>query len=349
MDNQRYLRVHDTSCTAEAPVRTHDIIVHGQVISVTFKHGEETVLPFEQGVKFMQDGFKVEEVDGSSVVLPTIASDAVNATLAPDECVAKYVELTLSSLRIRAAQKPGGEVYLNAGEETRDDIIAFLIGKAPEGFTEAESEFVDGEENLLDDDDEANGGAGLSGDLGAATLPAPGITEEEFAARYSGFSFSDLMIALQEKFGAVSYNANLIGPNSYSYDLLAADGAVVASGDLDSLIAREGVNPPPAQEQAAPAAVPQEDPEATADASSGVSGGVSGEPAKEEGSAGPADEKKDFSLDEVKAATDDALELALQYGVDVKSVQGSGAKGNVLKADVEAFIAANGLQPKTGE
>lgn len=147
-NEQRTLLVVDSSCTEEAKERTHDIIVDGRVISVTFKHGEDTVLPFEQGVKFMCDGFVVTECGGAELTLPAIATDNVSAQIGPDECLAKYTELTISALKLRAAQKEGGEIYLDADDEDKEDLIAFIMGESPVD----EAEEAEEDKSLIDED-----------------------------------------------------------------------------------------------------------------------------------------------------------------------------------------------------
>jgi len=144
------LLVVDSSVTEEVTERTHEIIVGGELIPVTFKHGEDTILPFEQGVKFMSDGFTVTECDGLELALPAVASDNVAAQISSDECIAKYTELNINSLKLRAAQKEGGEIYLDADDADREDIIAFIVGDAPV----AESEDAPLEEDSLIDEDE---------------------------------------------------------------------------------------------------------------------------------------------------------------------------------------------------
>lgn len=154
--SEKLLRVTDSSCTAECPERTHTIKVRGELIDIKFKLGEEKLLPFEQGVKFMVDGFKVEEADGSSLVLPAVAKDNVKASLGADEAVANLEELTLSSLILRASQKAGGEIYLNATDSDRDDIIAFIKGKPPVAAADETKADVVGEEeeSLIDEGDD---------------------------------------------------------------------------------------------------------------------------------------------------------------------------------------------------
>jgi hypothetical protein len=156
--SEKLLRVTDSSCTAEAPERTHTIKVRGELVDITFKLGEDKILPFEQGVKFMVDGFKVEEADGGTLVLPAVAKDNIKASLAGDEAVANLAELTLSSLILRASQKPGGEIYLNATDADRDDLISFIKGEAPKaGPDETKVETVgEAEEDLIDTEGEDN-------------------------------------------------------------------------------------------------------------------------------------------------------------------------------------------------
>lgn len=54
-----------------------------------------------------------------------------------------------------------------------------------------------------------------------------------------------------------------------------------------------------------------------------------------------ADRNKKYTLDEILKASDGALELANENGVDLKLVTGTGAGGNIVKGDVEKFIKAN--------
>lgn len=130
-NKDKFLRVIDSSCTAVSPERIHTIRVNGEKLAVAFRYGEETILPFEQGVKFMIDGFRVEEVDGSSLSLPAVAPEHIAVQLDKDQCVAKFSELTLPALKLRAAAKPGGEIFLEAEETDKSDVIAFLMGEPP--------------------------------------------------------------------------------------------------------------------------------------------------------------------------------------------------------------------------
>lgn len=148
-DSAKILRVTDSSCTAETPVREHDVFVRGVLTRTVFKFGEETLLAFEHGIKFMIDGFKVEESDGRTLNLPAVTKESIRAELAADQVIANLSELTLASLKLRAGQKPGGEVYLDAGDDARADLIAFIMGKPPVGVAD---ESVDGHADLVDDE-----------------------------------------------------------------------------------------------------------------------------------------------------------------------------------------------------
>jgi len=185
-DSAKFLRVTDSSCTAEQPERTHDVFVRGELKRTIFKFGEELILPFEHGIKFMLDGFKVEETDGRTLNLPAVAKESIKAELAPDQVIANLSELNIASLKLRAGQKPGGEVFLDAEDDARGDIIDFLVGKPPAAADSGEPvETIDGETDLVDhegDDDATttvsippSGGA----DPNAASPPLTPFPEHE--------------------------------------------------------------------------------------------------------------------------------------------------------------------------
>jgi hypothetical protein len=164
MTNPAKLRVTDSSCTAEYPVREHIIKVDGKLVAVVFRHGEDTILPYEQALKFNTDGFKLHEIDGTALALPAVAKDNVRDSLGFGEVVAKLEELTLSSLILRAAQKAGGEMYLAAQEGDRADLIAFIRGEAPKAGPD--------ETALIDEDaDGEELGAMMAGKLPPMPLP----------------------------------------------------------------------------------------------------------------------------------------------------------------------------------
>lgn len=153
-DSAKVLKVTDLSCTAESPVRTHDCFVRGVLTPTVFKYGEETILAFEHGIKFMLDGFKVEEADGRTLNLPAVTKESVRSELAADQVIANLSELNLASLKLRAGQKPGGEVFLDASDDARGDLIDFIVGKPPVVAAEETAETVDGEDDLVEDDEE---------------------------------------------------------------------------------------------------------------------------------------------------------------------------------------------------
>ncbi|MBU8540183.1 hypothetical protein [Falsiroseomonas tokyonensis] len=99
-----------------------------------------------------------------SLPQPEAARERVVTDLQQDECVARYDELTLTALRARAAQRPGGAKLDGA---PRDQVLEFLIGGNPgtisergrpaAGASDGES-LIDG---TLDDDDGQTDGFGL--------------------------------------------------------------------------------------------------------------------------------------------------------------------------------------------
>lgn len=66
----------------------------------------------------------------------------------------------------------------------------------------------------------------------------------------------------------------------------------------------------------------------------------------EDGYAEWVNDEADGSETEHVDATDSAKELAAAHGIDLASVKGSGADGRIVKADVEAAIAAASSEPE---
>jgi len=319
----KFVRVIDSSCTHDYPERTHTINVRGEKIAVVFKFGEEKILPFEQGAKFTGiEGFRVEAVDGHSIDIPAVPTDSVAAQLARDECVAKFKELTLPSLKVRAAQKQGGEIYLDADDDSRAEIIAFIMGEPPAdtGTGKDEDGFVDGEDDLLEDDGEENQGVpdDVSDEAPAETGDgegafAPTLADdhqkrvdeivEYFGKGYEGVTFQQL----DERDDGVATFAVVA--------IVEGSDTVIASGTFLEL--QEAV----LQNHPAPPHFPLQ-----------AKGG---------------DAEVKFALNEIKGATDEALQLCVDYGVDIKTLIGTGKDGNVLKGDVENYIRENDLKPVT--
>lgn len=212
MSKGKLLRVKDFSCNAICPVREHTIYVHGEKHVVRFEHGKDTVLPFEQGMKFVMDGFSVEEVDGSKISLPAVATENVLSSIGADECVAKYSELTLSALKLRAAQRPGGEIYLNADDAVVGDLVNFLSGLPPVALGGRE----EADEIEIDE---------------PATITPPAAQED---VKVDDQAFTETINLLLDVYGADGYFSD---PESGIYQLRAADGVVVATGTIDELVA----------------------------------------------------------------------------------------------------------------
>lgn len=305
MENtEKLLRVTDKSCTVEFSERTHTINVRGQEIPVTFKFGEAKVLPFEQGVKFMVDGFIVEDFDGTVLGLPAVAREGAASYLGKDEVIAKLSELTISALKVRAAQKNGGEMFLEADEAAKADIIAFIIGDAPEGLA------VEAEVSDVEDD----------ADAGKPVIVDPKADEGD---------------GLPESGVEPNTNPETIAPQ-VPEDTVAGEATETVVGDIsqietfaapDDHIHAGGLEPVAAADLTTPF---------TSDKNPEIESGAGKEPVASE---------QTFTLNEINGATDEALQLCVDYGIDVKTLVGSGENGNVLKGDVEKYISENNLLP----
>ncbi len=310
-ENEKVLLVIDSSVNEENPKRVHEVIIEGEIEEVKFSLDEPTVLPFKVGVKFMKDGFTVREATGEDIVLPAVATDNVAAQIASDECVAKYSELTFSALKIRAAQEVDGEIYLDADEEDRQDIINFLCGEPPESLIDDESFIEDADEVVTDEDPVVTiDPVDQSSEGDQVPVAGPEASEEELDAEEletdegnegspeeNGEASND-PIPDSDPLGDDGENAHGIGPD-------------VGNGDNPDYVAVD-----PAQK----------------------------------GSETQTEET--FTLDEVESSTDAALRLAVENGIDIADVTGTGDDGNVLVGDVEAYIETlpkEDEQPSTNE
>lgn len=130
MSEEKLFRVTDSSATAEHPVRNHEVMVDGQVRQVEFKYGEPTVLSMDVAMKFKKDGFKIADFDGREVKPNAVTDETVRIRIGDDEVVAKYEELSIDALQMRAVVLPGGERFLQ-GPVEKDAVIAFLKNPAP--------------------------------------------------------------------------------------------------------------------------------------------------------------------------------------------------------------------------
>lgn len=339
-----YLAVTDPTVNEDYPEKTHEIIVRGETIHVTFKLGEKKILPFEQAIKFQKAGFPVEDAEGNGIDLPVVPSDSVVASLNKDECVARFSELKTDALKVRAAQKAGGELYLDATEEDRKEIIAFLIG--------TESDTIDDEDDLIEDEEEGGD------EIDVSDAPSP----EEEAAATAADEQAKRIGALIEKYGAVRWD------NDPAADGAPFDQVIVSffgGEDGNTLLAHGTV----AKLEAEP--VPSAEPTPDTSTAEGQEGQPSEEPATDTaGAEGTAPAETDtntsdgqpdaeeapaegnvgdttFTLDQVEGATDEAMRLAAEHGIALQDVTGTGEDGNILVGDVEAYIEKN--FPKDGE
>lgn len=126
--SDKILQVYDSSATAENPKRIHDLMIEGLITPIAFEYGKPTELPYEIGIKFMKDGFRVCE-QGAAVALkpPPVTDETIRYRIAADEVIAKLSELSDEALRLRVAIKPGGEKLLSSD---RGELLDFLLGAA---------------------------------------------------------------------------------------------------------------------------------------------------------------------------------------------------------------------------
>jgi len=150
--NEKTMRIVDSSCTPEYTERHHAVVIDGKQIPLIFKFGEDMILPYETGAKLMGlEGFRAFDPDtGSEIMVPPKTDETIRIKIAADEIVAKYDELTLGALKVRAASRPGGEVFLT-GEVEAKHIISFLKADAAKVHRENEN-VEEGLEIEMDDE-----------------------------------------------------------------------------------------------------------------------------------------------------------------------------------------------------
>lgn len=147
---EKMFLVIDSSCTAEGKPRIHDILVDGHFERIVFKYGEPTLLPYHKAVKFMLDGFTVKDADTDSTLHnPSVTDETVRIRIGADEIVAKYEELEMTALKIRAGKMVGGEVYITK-KASKAELIAFIKAANAPAIDEDE-------ESLIDDSDDEDG------------------------------------------------------------------------------------------------------------------------------------------------------------------------------------------------
>ena len=178
LDNQeKVLKVIDSSLTLEHPKRIHQLIINGEITDIVFNYGEDKFLPESVAMKFAKEGFRIVHPDSEAEVeIPREIPYGAPVQLHPDEVIAKFTELTFEALRTRAVILPGGEKFVKEGYDSQD-IIAFLMGTEPT---------IDGDEELgeLEDEEGDDTDENLTKEQGAvdpnanAENPAP-TTEGE--------------------------------------------------------------------------------------------------------------------------------------------------------------------------
>lgn len=121
------LFVTDLTANAQHPVRTHEMIVDGNIQSFDFQQRTRLELPYAVAMKFNQAGFEVRDHEGRIVPRPADPKN-LSATegvkLGPDQVVAGLDELSQSALVARAVVLAGGD---RLGPTTpRASLIKFI-------------------------------------------------------------------------------------------------------------------------------------------------------------------------------------------------------------------------------
>jgi len=119
----------------EANWRTHRIMVAGKIVKYIFKPDVAKKMPFDHAMKFLQDGWRVEDSEGNLYVPPPAPGSRLDPIrLAPGQVVANLDELLADSLKIRVAGLPGGEKLARASKEAMIDFLNAHYSKQEVGF-----------------------------------------------------------------------------------------------------------------------------------------------------------------------------------------------------------------------
>lgn len=123
---EEILYVWDQNCTRSSGVREHDIMVDDELFTYDFRFGQPVPMPRSHAMKFaVHDAWLVRDQHGNEVLVTPPGDPALAPVLEPDQCVAYFEELTLDSLKARAAPLHGGEKLSRANKQ---EIIDFLVG-----------------------------------------------------------------------------------------------------------------------------------------------------------------------------------------------------------------------------
>jgi len=127
MSNPTTLYVLDTSAVDPEKPRQHSLLIEGKQKVFVFKAGERLEMPFQQGIKFLSDGFIVTDEAGEEwKPLAKRGPHEPQPALRPDQVVATLSELSRDALQVRAWRLPGGEVAIKHNA-SKQDVIDFLM------------------------------------------------------------------------------------------------------------------------------------------------------------------------------------------------------------------------------
>lgn len=128
----------DLSAKDPGVKRDHQMIIDGALKTFSFSANKPTRMSRAAGIKFLRhsENFRRTDKDGNEILwqaTPTQPGDlqaGQTLVLADGETIARYDEMHIDALRVRAMQLPDGERFADA--ENRDEIIAFIISKQVE-------------------------------------------------------------------------------------------------------------------------------------------------------------------------------------------------------------------------
>lgn len=126
-DTGQMCTVIDTTATAGAPARNHEIMVEdGRRMVYSFKHQSPVRMPFGHAMKFRHiESFIVKNEEGGRFEPNPVLPEGSATKLGNDEVVAKLEELGQPALYARAKAMAGSDKIKQSTKKA--DIIKFMI------------------------------------------------------------------------------------------------------------------------------------------------------------------------------------------------------------------------------
>ena len=154
---EKFLKVIDSSLTLNNAKRIHQVIINDEITDIVFEYGKDKILPESVAMKFSKEGFRIVHLESDAeVLIPRETPVGAPVQLMPDEVIARFTELSFDALRTRCVILPGGEKFVQEGVEIQE-MVDFLMGKAPVAESADDEELGELEHEEGDDLDEING------------------------------------------------------------------------------------------------------------------------------------------------------------------------------------------------